>query len=240
MAETGHALNVARFAKMIEFVKSYGALYQPTNPVLVVSELQLALDDAEATMDGVIAANGPLKVVINARETAFEGIRKLTTKVVNSFAVSGVTDNAVEDARGLKRKLDGTRKKTLKDDPATPGDESEGISVSQQSYTQLVEHFDNLINLLVSDGHYHPNENPIKITTLQTLSANLKTKNQAVLVKLPALANARIGRNNILYGSGGICDRAALVKKYIKSVYGGDSPQYHEVGGLKFSRPRKT
>lgn len=239
MAETGHAKNLEHFSQMIEYVKGYGALYNPTNPTIALSELQLALTDAQATIPAVTAALAPLKVVINDREAAFLPVGKLVTKVVNAFAVSGATENAIEDAVGLKKKSNGTRVKKLpKDDPATLEDESKGNSVSQRSYTQRIEHLDNLIKLLVSDGHYNPNENPIKITTLNTLLTTLKTKNQAVLNKIPAVANARVGRDTVLYGTGGICDRAALVKKYVKSVFGGDSAQFHQLGSLTFRRPK--
>jgi len=40
MAETGHAINVANFSKMISFCEGYGATYNPTNGDLVVAKLQ--------------------------------------------------------------------------------------------------------------------------------------------------------------------------------------------------------
>lgn len=97
-------------------------------------------------------------------------LRKLTTRVVNSFDASGAPKNAVEDAKSLKRKIDGARATALPvDDPKTPENESKSISVSQQSYTQLVEHLDNLIELLDSTGTYTPNETELQIATLQTI-----------------------------------------------------------------------
>jgi hypothetical protein len=42
-----------------------------------------------------------------------------------------------------------------------------------------------------------------------------------------------------LYADGtGLVDLALLVKKYIKSLFGADSPQYEQISGLKFRRPR--
>lgn len=49
------------------------------------------------------------------------------------------------------------------------------------------------------------------------------------------LSNARITRNAELYADDtGLVDRAGLVKKYVKSLYGADSPQFKQISGLEF------
>ncbi len=182
----------------------------------------------------------PWKTVVNERQTAFEGIRKLTTRVVNSFAASGAAQNFINDAQTFKRKIDGARAKTLPvDDPNTPEDESKGISVSQQNYTQLVEHLDNLIAILTASGSYSPNEVELQTASLTTYSTSLKTANTAVTGAATPLSNSRITRDDALYGKDtGLVDLAALVKKYVKSLYGADSPQFQQISGLEFHRPR--
>lgn len=169
MAETGHARNVQHFSELIAQVNTWPD-YKPQNVNLDPAHLATKLTEAQNAIDGVTSAMGPWKSAVTARQEAFKGIRKLTTRVVNSFAVSGAASNAIEQAESFKRKIDGDRAKTLKDDPDTPDDESEGISVSQQSYTQLVEHLDNLIGVLTADGHYNPNEVDIQLGTLNTYS----------------------------------------------------------------------
>lgn len=159
MAETGHARNVERFSQLISFVQGYGADYAPSNAAISVVSLQAKLTAANGGIDGVTTALAPWKTKVNDRETAYEGVRKLVTRVVNSYAASGAEKNSVEDAKSLKRKVDGARAKALPaDDPGTPEDESKGNSVSQRSYTQVAEHFDNLIELLDNDPLYAPNE----------------------------------------------------------------------------------
>jgi hypothetical protein len=50
-------------------------------------------------------------------------------------------------------------------------------------------------------------------------------------------SNFRIARNVILYANEtGLVDIAGEVKKYIKSVFGGTSPQYKQVSKLKFTK----
>ncbi len=240
MAETGHARNVERFSQMISFVQGYGADYAPSNAAIGVAALQAKLAAANAGIDGVTSALAPWKVVVNDRQNAFEGIRKLTTRVVNSFDASGAPKNAVDDAKTFKRKIDGARATTLPvDDPNTPEDESKGNSVSQQSYTQLVEHLDNLIGLLNSTGTYAPNETELQLASLTTYSTSLKGANTAVTNATTPLSNSRITRDDVMYADdSGLVALAGLVKKYVKSLYGADSPQYKQISGLEFTRPK--
>ena len=138
---------------------------------------------------------------VNERETAYDGIRKLVTRVVNSYAASGAKKNSVEDAKSVKRKIDGARAKALpKDEPGTIEDESKGNSVSQRSYTQVAEHFDNLIELLDNDAAYAPNEVELQTATLTAKSTSMKAANNAVTASDTPLSNARIDRNAELYG----------------------------------------
>ena len=240
MSETGHARNVERFSQLISFVQGYGATYAPGNTAMTVANLQAKLAAAQAGIDGVSSALAPWKTVVNDRQNAFDGIRKLTTRVVNSFEASGAAKNAVDDARAIKRKIDGERAKALpEDNPDTPGKEGKSISVSQQSYTQLVEHLDNLIELLDSSGAYAPNEAELKLATLNAYSTTLKNANTAVINAATPLSNSRIARDDAMYADDtGLVDLAGLVKKYVKSLYGADSPQFSQVSGLDFSRPR--
>lgn len=240
MAETGHARNIEHFSQMISFCQGYGVTYNPSNGDLTVVKLQALLATAQSNVASVASALAPWKVAVNSRESAFEGIRKLVTRIVSNLAASGAAPNVVEDAKSIKRKIDGARKKTLPaDDPATPVDESKGISVSQQSYSQIVDHFDNLVQLLTNTAAYTPNEVALKVVTLNTLSASLKTANNAVAAANTPLSNARITRNTTMYlDPKNMIDRAALVKKYVKSVFGADSPQYKQISGLEFRRPK--
>lgn len=241
MAETGHAKNIANFGTLISFVQGYGAAYAPSNAAIELTALQAKLAASEAGLNGVVAAVAPWKTKVNDRETEFEGLRKLVTRVVNSFAASGAEKNSIDDVKSIKRKIDGARAKALpKDDPETPENEAQGNSVSQKSYTQTVEHFDALIELLDNNsGLYDPNENDLKLTTLTAKSTALKAANTAVMTAATPLSNARLNRDVELYNeTHGLVDTALIVKKYVKSVYGADSPQYKQISGLEFRKAK--
>ena len=57
----------------------------------------------------------------------------------------------------------------------------------------------------------------------------------AVMNAATPLSNARISRDEELYaGTTGLVDLAGLVKKYVKSVFGGDSAQFKQLSDLEF------
>lgn len=239
--ETGHARNVQHFESLISFVTAYGIPYAPSNTDLTVLNLNTVLTDAQGAIDDVSQQVAASKTAINDRENAFAPLKRLATRIVNYYASTGAEANAIEDARGYKRKIDGRRKKAVvPDDPNTPEDESAAnISASQQSYTQQIEHFDALINLVGNDPLYVPNENDIKMIQLNAYSTTLKNENTGVIGAFTQLSNSRIARNNVMYfGDTALVDLAFLVKKYVKAVFGAASPEFHQISGLKFTRPK--
>lgn len=239
--ETGHARNIANLETLITFIAGWGAPYNPTNNDISLASLQTLLTEANFAMDGVGTALAQTKAAINDREDAFATLRPLVSRVLNYYVSAGAAKNDIDDVKTFKRKLDGKRKTpAIPDDPNTPEDESEGShSASQQSYVQLVEHFDNIINLLKLDPLYDPNENALKTTTLEAISADLKVKNTAVISNLVNLSTSRLYRNAQLYQAGnGLVARAGLVKKYVKAAFGADSGEYGQIKGLKFTSPR--
>src|SRR5258705_8267554 len=168
ITETGHARNVEHFQSLISFVTGYGTLYDPSNPDIALTILNDVLTQAQAAVDGVSTKLGLNKSSINEREIVFGSLRKLGTRIVNYYASTGTEKAKLDDAKAIKRKLDGRRAKgTVPDDPNTPENESlVNLSASQQSYTQLVEHLDNLIEFLSNDNFYQPSETDLKLIWL--------------------------------------------------------------------------
>lgn len=239
--EKGHARNVENFQRLISFVTAYGAIYNPTNPLILLAALNAKLTSANAGLANVSAMLMPYKLAVNEREIAFAPLSKLITRVVNAYAASGTDEKNIADAQTFARKIQGKRATpAVKDNPATPEDESlQSISASQMSYTQRVENLENLLNLLSGDAMYAPNEEELKMITLSAMANDLMTKNNNVINAVTPLSNSRISRNNTLYAKdSGMLAQAALVKKYVKSVFGADSPQFKQISELQFENLR--
>jgi hypothetical protein len=239
--ETGHARNVQHFQEMISFVTSWGAPYAPTNAAISVANLNAKLTDANTAMAVVTSNLAAYKAAVNTRETAFEGLRKLTTRVLNYYKSTGTASNNIDNVVSVKRKIDGKRAETVEDDPSTPENEAaNSVSASQQSYTQLVEHFNTLIELVSGDPLYNPAEGELKVLALMSRKTAMADANGDVINLYTPLSNQRGLRDDVFYASGtGLVDLAQLVKNYTKAAFGIDSTQFNQIKGLTFSRPNK-
>ncbi len=247
-SETGHAKNVANFEDLISYCIGYGVTYNPVNINIKVTALQAKQTASLAVLQTVKTTKTAFDNATNAREILFAPIKKLSTRVLNALEATTATDQTINDAKSVNRKIQGKRAKTVSTlakapvtttpDPA-PVPTPTTISVSQQSFDSLIDNFTKLIQVISTETAYAPNETELKVTTLNTLLTNLKAANTAVINATTSYSNARISRNTILYGADtGLTDLAAEVKKYVKSLYGATSPQYKQISNIKFTRPR--
>lgn len=241
-SEIGHANNVANLEDLISFCTGYGPAYNPSKASLKLPALNTLLISAKSSLSAINIALPPNTNAENARKIVFVPLSKFITRIVNAVASSNVPKQFVADVKTIARKLQGKRASeklpTVVDNPATLRDESQkNISASQMDFDSRIENFDKLIQLLSAQTGYAPNETDLKITTLMTLLGDMRIKNTTVINTLTPLSNARIARNAILYTTGtGLVDITEEVKMYIKSVFGGTSPQYKQVSKLKFTK----
>jgi hypothetical protein len=241
--ETGHAKNVANFETLISFCVGYGATYNPSRDALKVANLQTLLTDAKAVIVDCKAKETAFDNATDARKESFSTLKALGTRVVNALSVSGVADSVVEGARTINRKLQGQRangsvtSEPVSTESGTPAPST--ASSSQQSYDNLVEHFNGLIELVSSHTEYNPNETELKVATLQTYSTELRTANTNVQNANTDWSNSRISRDKTLYADKtGLVDIALDVKAYVKSVFNSTSPQYGQISGIEFKRAK--
>lgn len=244
-SETGHAKNVANFEDLISFCTGYGNAYNPSKAAIQLPALNTLYSNAQNALTGLTSNKTIFDNATNARQTAFEPLKKLATRIVNALDATEATDTLVKDAKTINTKLQGKRShsKLTKADAGKiteATDEPKTISVSQQSFDSLIENFAKLIELVSSEPTYTPNETELQVSTLTTTLGNLKTTNTAVVNDYTNYSNSRITRDSILYATNsGLVDTALEVKKYVKSVFGATSPQYKQISGLEFKRPKK-
>lgn len=238
--ETGHAKNVANFQNLIAFVKGYGATYNPSKTSLKIPQLEALLSDAETKLSDVVAKNTAYNTKVNERLAAFSDLKSLSTRLVNALQTTDASDELIKDAKGFNRKMQGQRVSataTTPTDPNAPAPNT--ISTSQQSYTQQLQHFIGLISVLQSEPTYTPNETDLQIATLQAKQDDLATKNNQVATAYVDVSNSRIARNNTLYTNDeSIFEVASEIKKYIKAIFGATSPEFAQVKGIEFKKPK--
>lgn len=236
--ETGHVKNVANFQDLIAFCTANPA-YNPATPALTLPSLSLMHTAAKAALTNLTTAQTQLNNAINIRLTAFGGLKKLTTRIINALSACGASAETVKDAKTINRKIQGKRAIQKDTPPATnegtPPPAGKTISAAQLSHDQLIEHFSRLITLLTATPAYTPNETDISLTGLLAKLNELKAANTAVINAAAACSNSRIARTEQLYHPlTGLVATAGNVKKYIKSAFGAASPQYKQVSPLLF------
>jgi hypothetical protein len=244
ISETGYAKNVANFESLITSIIAFDTTYNPSKESIKLPALQSLLAVSKNSFSEVNAAQSAYSLAVDARETAFEPLSKLITRVNNALKASESSTQTDESAQTIIRKLQGKRavaKLTEEEKKAleAEGKEVNQISASQMSYDSRLDNFDKLITLLTTVPQYSPNEEELKIQSLKATYNNLKSKNTDVVSAYIQLDNARNNRNDILFKPlTGLIDIVFDVKTYIKSVFGATSPQYKQVSKLSFTNKR--
>jgi hypothetical protein len=240
MSEQGNAKNLANFSQYIAIVTALGTAYKPGNPKAEIAFLQTKLTDAQAAFDAVVPKATVETNKVNERQAAFEPLRTLVTRI-NSAAAANIEDEAfLKDLQTISRKLQGRRaSEAIEDDPLTPEDESQqSHSASQMSYDNRAANFAAYIDLLKSNAAFAPNETELQTGTLETMLTGMQTTNTAAVTAVAQARAARANRDEVLYNdTDGLQVLADLVKKYVKSVFGTDSPQYQQLQALKIKKP---
>jgi len=90
-SETGHAKNVANFAQLVAICKSYGAIYQPSNPVIQLQGLSGVLVQAKDCLTSINSADAIFSNALSARGIVFNPFRKLITRIGSAVKSSGVS-----------------------------------------------------------------------------------------------------------------------------------------------------
>jgi len=244
--EVGHSKNVANFEDLISFCIAYGTTFNPANTNITVAALQAKHTAAITDIQAVKTAKTAIDNATNSREILFKDFKKLATRVLNALIAVSPAKQTIDDAKTINNKIQGKRagsnKKVKPGTPSTPSDgpdapEDSSISVSQQSYDSLMDHFAKLIETVSQEPLYTPNEADLSVTGLNTLLAQMQTANTGVINATTAYSNARIVRDKTLYHeTSGLVKLAFDVKGYVKSLFGASSAEFKQVSKLKFSK----
>ncbi len=239
-SDINHAKNVTNFETLISVVVSLGATYNPSKNSLKLPALQTLHSAATDSMTALKNAESATATAVDTRELAFKSIGSLFTRINNALKASNSTVQADDTAKSIFRKLHGKRAsaKLTEEQKAillAEGKEVNQNSNSQMGYDDRVENFESLISFLQTVPEYNPNEEELKITTLQALLSDLKAKNISVMQNRIAEDTVRGVRKSVQNTPlTGLVDIANDVKSYIKSVFGVNSTQYKLVSKLRF------
>ena len=234
------AKNVTNFETLISVVTTFGATYNPSKDSLKIPALKSLHLEATDSMAALKKAESATSTAVDTRELAFKSIGSLFTRINNALKASNSTVQADETAKTIFRKLHGKRAsaKLTEEQKAAllaEGKEINQNSNSQMGYNDRVENFESLISFLQTVPEYNPNEEELKITTLQALLNDLRAKNISVMQSRITEDTARGLRKSVQNTPlTGLVDIGNDAKSYIKSVFGVKSVEYKLVSKLRF------
>jgi hypothetical protein len=234
-SEVGHAKNIANLNVLNTNIIALGTMYNPSNPKILLDNLQILYSSALAQQENVNNLVAPYSVAVDEREQIFKPLNTELTKLRKAYkATEGVTQVQLDDLMTIVRKLKGVRKTKLAT-TATPEEEQLSHSTSQLSYDQRTNNMDMLISLLQNTANYNPNEVEYQIATYQAKKAVMLQKTQAVIETYIPLNTARSTRNNVLYMSNdNLVDIAQKAKDYLFTILNANSAQYKAISKIKF------
>ena len=240
ISEVGHAKNVANFEDLIAYCTAYGITYNPSKAALQLTALNTLLTSAQTELANVTTAKNAFDTVTGDRQLTFEPLKPLATKIFNYLSVTDASVQIIADAKTINNKLQGKRTGTTAENPPTEGEnQNNTVSVSRQSYDMLTENFAAFVDLVSSVPSYTPNETELTTVSLNNYLIELQTANTNVINAEVVYSNARISRNQVLYADNtGLVAIALDVKKYVKAIFGATSPQYKQISGIKFTKPK--
>ena len=234
-SEVGHAKNIANLQKMINYLQNYGAAYNPINTEITIPTLISKHTDATKAMEELHIAKADYIIAVNSRQQTFETLKETTTRIANAIASMTSDKRIFNDARTFINKIRGKAPKTKTIDNQENQEVKIPRSNSQQSYDNLVNHFQGLIELLDSIPFYAPNEADITVPRLRIFLSELQSENQNIIPFQVNYSQKLIDRNQILYNPiTGIVASSKQVKQYVKSVFGVNSSQFGQINPIEF------
>ena len=235
--ETGHAVNIANFKKLIdECTPMVG--YNPSNGQLTILSMTAKWTAGDTAHNILTLAMQNAKNPINAREILFAPLDKLVVRSFNYFKSTSASAQVKKDAKGLVVKITGSNVKVPKLPDGTP--DPNHISLSHQSFVQRTDTFKQLKDLYASDVNYAPNEADLMVAALTTLYTAMKNANDTIGAIIAPVDQARITRDHQLYDKDtGMLDVAQKCKDYVRGLFGAKAPETKLVTRIKFRRPKK-
>ena len=235
--ETGHAKNIANLKALNEINAGFGADYNPSNALLKNVTMVAQHTACDALQLGVNAAEGVFKPIVNTRIDLFKHVKPRSRKIRSAAKVCGASDLWVKDVNTIVVKILGermTKAKPTETDPA-------GTSASQQSYDNLANNFQKLIEVLKNEPLYAPNEVPLQTATLDADYVTLNKANDDVKEGVVPYNNAVMARNKALYKEKvGLVDVGQASKDYVRSTFGYSSPEFKLVSKIQFKKIEKV
>jgi hypothetical protein len=232
VSETGHNKNVANFASAIQVLVEMGSLYNPTNPNLLLANLNPVKTNLGGTITFLNNKKPIYKNAVADREILIAELPSRLTMSLNYAKSTNISQTDKENLSSQVKKMRGDKKAKVVNPETAEGD---SISTSQMSYDSRIANFDTYISQLSSLAEYNPNETVIQIADFQDYHQKLTNSSTLVNSAGNELITGRKNRNNILYNDQiNVIQLMRDIKAYLKSLGSAAEPYYKAIVKLQF------
>ena len=232
VSETGHNKNVANFASAIQVLVEMGSLYNPTNPNLLLANLNPVKTNLGGTITFLNNKKPIYKNAVADREILIAQLPSRLTMSLNYAKSTNISQTDKENLSSQVKKMRGDKKAKVVNPETAEGD---SISTSQMSYDSRIANFDTYISQLSSLEEYNPNETVIQIADFQNYHQKLTNSSTLVNSAGNELITGRKNRNNILYNDQiNVIQLMRDIKAYLKSLGSAAEPYYKAIVKLQF------
>ncbi len=238
-SQTGYDMNLANFRTGITHCTYFGTGYNPANTILTLMAMNMLAGKCQTGLNDLRNALPVMKDKMGDRAEVFAETMLMLTRIVAAHAASSTNKALKAEVKGFVRQMRGRRAKAL---PKTPdGEPTEAqISAVNTGYEDRASDFASILATLTTDTEYKTNQNDLKLTALTARLTLLQDANAGVRNAKAPVDNARAARDADFYlNPVNLVDTALLMKQEVKSTYGIKSPQFKQVSGLRFWRPKR-
>ena len=241
-SDAGIAKKIANMGKVITQVQTLGTTYKPGNSLIAVAYLNARYVLSAGVLDENRTDKTDLKNAIGNRQLVFRPGKNKSSRLLNYLLSLSLPEEKIRFAQGINRKISGNRKGGDKDDPTPPtegttGENSGGggHSTSQQSFDNMVSHWEEWKTFLESLTDYVANEEEFTIAGVAAFIQSMKDANDAVNQAESKEANSRNRRDDVVVNDkDSIVNLGDLVKRYIRSTLKPNNPVYKQIIAIKF------
>jgi hypothetical protein len=238
--ETGHEKNVKNFEAVIIILISLGAIYNPTQALILLPALQTKLQEAQDVIALVDTREAEKSVKVDEREGEYKDLDKYAVNLKRTAEVE-VNDPAfTKDLQSIVNKFRTKSRSSAPnaENPEEPPEGGGGHSTSQRSYDMQIMHIAAILALLKTKADvYKPNDSEYTIAAVEAKLAALEAKNNAAKNAFIALGIAQDARDEILYHpETGVLKLVKLIKTQLARKPGKDSAAYQQVNALVFKK----
>lgn len=216
--------NVEAFNRLIGICTGYGEKYTPGSPNLRVESLSDLLSRARAALQQVHVMKTGYETATNVREQKFSEMKELASRILSELKSSGAADQTIADAALMVRKIRGRSRSEVISVPVENSEPKNVLvhkRISGSDFDSVVFHFQKLLETLLAESHYTPTIAALQVDHVQQKIQELQAANEAVVLAVVKLGEARRTRNAILYlNADSMYRTASAVKDQVRALFG--------------------